>query len=123
MSKPIPGAIGPSISVVVPVCNEEANVAPLALEIACALRTVAAFEIFYVDDCSSDGTYGVLEGLKTSIPELRVIRHIRNAGQSTAIHTGVKAARAPWIATLDGDGQNDPADIPKLILEIGRAHV
>ncbi|GAA5068007.1 glycosyltransferase family 2 protein [Lysobacter panacisoli] len=107
----------PQISVVVPVFNERDNIAPLVHEITAALRDVAEFEIVYVDDHSRDDTLAVLTALKSQVPELRVIQHLRQSGQSTAIRTGVKAARAPWIATLDGDGQNDPADIPKLIAQ------
>ncbi|WP_146909776.1 glycosyltransferase family 2 protein [Arenimonas daejeonensis] len=105
----------PQLSVVVPVFNEESNLAPLLREIVAALRGVVAFEVVYVDDGSRDGSLAVLSMLKTEFEELRVVRHLTNAGQSTSIRTGVKAARAPWIATLDGDGQNDPADIPKLL--------
>ena len=107
----------PQLSVVVPVHNEEGNVAPLIGEIVAALRDVIPFEIVYVDDLSKDGTLARLTELKATTPELRVIRHLSNSGQSTAIRTGIKAARAPWIATLDGDGQNDPADIPRLLAE------
>ena len=110
----------PALSVVVPVFNEQDNVAPLVREIVAALRGRAfadggAFEIVYVDDQSRDGTHDVLVRLKSEIPELRVLRHVTQSGQSTAIRNGVKAARGAWIATLDGDGQNDPADIPKLL--------
>ena len=105
----------PQLSVVVPVYNEEDNVAPLVGEIVAALRGVIPFEIVYVDDLSKDATLERLRALKATTPELRVIRHLSNSGQSTAIRSGIKAARAPWIATLDGDGQNDPADIPKLL--------
>ena len=73
------------------------------------------FEIVYVDDTSRDATLQRLRELQATTPELRVIHHLSNAGQSTAVRNGVKASRAPWIATLDGDGQNDPADIPKLL--------
>lgn len=107
----------PQLSVVVPVHNEEDNVAPLVGEIVAALRGVIPFEIVYVDDLSKDATLERLRALKATTPELRVIRHLSNSGQSTAIRTGIKAARAPWIATLDGDGQNDPADIPKLLAQ------
>ncbi|HZH43167.1 MAG TPA: glycosyltransferase family 2 protein [Lysobacter sp.] len=103
------------LSVVVPVFNEQDNVAPLVREIVAALRGVTAFEIVYVDDCSKDGTLAALQALKREVPELRVVRHLRQSGQSTAIRTGVKAARGAWVATLDGDGQNDPADIPRLL--------
>ena len=111
----------PELSVVVPVYNEEGNVAPLVAEIVAALRGRTAFEIVYVDDCSRDATLERLKQLQAGTPELRVVRHLRNSGQSTAIRNGVKAARADWIATLDGDGQNDPADIPKLLAERERA--
>mgnify|MGYP003558907897 FL=1 len=107
----------PHLSVVVPVHNEEDNVAPLVGEIIKALRGLVDFEIVYVDDTSRDATLERLRALQASTPELRVIRHLSNAGQSTAVRNGVKAARAPWIATLDGDGQNDPADIPKLLAQ------
>ena len=107
----------PQLSVVVPVHNEEDNVAPLVGEIVAALRGSIDFEIVYVDDTSKDATLSRLRDLQATTPELRVIRHLSNAGQSTAVRNGVKAARAPWIATLDGDGQNDPADIPKLLAQ------
>ncbi len=105
----------PHLSVVVPVFNERDNVTPLVNEIVAALRGLVAFEIVYVDDHSRDDTLAVLQGLKASVPELRVLHHVSQSGQSTAVRTGVKAARGTWIATLDGDGQNDPADIPKLL--------
>lgn len=110
----------PRLSVVVPVFNEQDNVAPLVREIVAALRGRAPedggdFEIVYVDDHSGDGTLAALRALKAEVPELRVLRHAAQSGQSSAIRSGVKAARGQWIATLDGDGQNDPADIPKLL--------
>ena len=111
----------PQLSVVVPVYNEEGNVAPLVGEIVAALRGHADFEIVYVDDLSRDGTLEALRKLKAEVPELRVVRHLSNSGQSAAVRTGVKAARGAWIATLDGDGQNDPADIPKLLAERGKS--
>jgi dolichol-phosphate mannosyltransferase len=112
----------PHLSVVVPVFNERDNVAPLVHEITAALRGRAPgdggdFEIVYVDDNSRDDTLAVLRALKAEVPELRVVHHVAQSGQSTAIRNGVKAARGEWIATLDGDGQNDPADIPKLLAE------
>jgi len=103
------------VSVVVPVFNERGNIAPLVGEIVAALRGRAVFEIVYVDDHSSDDSLAVLDALRDTVPELRVLQHAVQSGQSTAIRTGVKAARGAWIATLDGDGQNDPADIPKLL--------
>jgi dolichol-phosphate mannosyltransferase len=112
----------PHLSVVVPVFNERDNVAPLVHEITAALRGRAPgdggdFEIVYVDDNSRDDTLAVLRALKAEVPELRVVHHVAQSGQSTAIRNGVKAARGEWVATLDGDGQNDPADIPKLLAE------
>jgi dolichol-phosphate mannosyltransferase len=106
-----------ALSVVVPVLDERDNVVALVEEIVAALRTHAPFEMVFVDDGSADGTGDVLRALKASTPELRVLRHAARCGQSAAIRTGVKAARAPWIATLDGDGQNDPADLPRLLAE------
>jgi dolichol-phosphate mannosyltransferase len=102
------------LSVVIPVRNEAENIAPLVAEIRAALDGLVAYEIVCVDDGSSDATAAAIEALKTGLPELRLIRHDTSYGQSAAIRTGVKAARAAWIATLDGDGQNDPADIPRL---------
>jgi len=104
-----------ALSVVVPVKDEAENVAPLAREIAAAIAGQGEAEVIFVDDGSSDGTAGVLQALKTEIPTLRVIAHAQNAGQSRAVRTGVRAARGEIVVTLDGDGQNDPADIPKLV--------
>jgi glycosyltransferase involved in cell wall biosynthesis len=103
-----------SLSVVVPVKDEAGNAGPLAREIAAALKGEDT-EIIFVDDGSTDATAAELAALKTELPNLRVIRHGRNSGQSRAIRTGVRAARGDIVATLDGDGQNDPADLPKLI--------
>ena len=101
-------------SVVVPVCNEAENVEPLAREIDAALNN-RAYEMIFVDDGSTDETAAILKRLKSSLQALRVLSHSFRSGQSAAVASGVRAARAPWVATLDGDGQNDPADIPKLI--------
>jgi len=107
----------PKLSVVVPVHNERDNVTSLLLEIEAALTPLnIEWEALFVDDCSRDDTLSVLRRLRKEHPRLRVLHHQRQSGQSTAVRTGVKAARAAWIATLDGDGQNDPADIPKLLL-------
>ncbi len=105
----------PQLSVVVPVFNESGNVATLIDEITAALRGVVDFEMVFVDDHSRDDTLAILRAARQRAPELRVLHHERQSGQSTAIRTGVKAARAPWVATLDGDGQNDPADLPRLL--------
>ena len=109
---------GIAVSVVVPVKDEAGNVGPLAREIAAALKA-EPHEIIFVDDGSTDATAAELQGLKAEIPALRVLRHARNLGQSRSIRTGVQAARGGIIITLDGDGQNDPADIPKLLAALG----
>ena len=106
------------LSVVVPVKNEQDNVEPLVREIARALSGNTAFEIIYVNDGSTDATQARLDTLKAEFPMLRVIRHRDSCGQSRAVTTGVNAARYEWIATLDGDGQNDPADIPLLLAQL-----
>jgi len=103
------------LSVVLPVHNEAENIGPLIDEIVAALQGRVAFEIVAVDDKSSDETPSRLDEKARAVPALRIIRHGRNAGQSTAVHSGVRFARAPLVATLDGDGQNDPADIPALL--------
>lgn len=103
------------LSVVIPVFNERENIQPLVEEIVAALGTTFNFEIVYVNDGSNDDTRECLHALQKDYPMLRVLNHEHSCGQSTAIHTGVHAARSMVIATLDGDGQNDPADIPKLL--------
>ncbi len=110
------------LSVVIPVRNEALNVGPLVGEIHRALDGLVAFEIVMVDDGSADDTAARIRALRLTDPALRLIRHQKSCGQSTAVRSGVLAARSPWIATLDGDGQNDPADIPalwRLALEAG----
>jgi dolichol-phosphate mannosyltransferase len=102
------------LSVVIPVKNEAGNIAPLVREIRAALDGFIGYEIIFIDDGSNDATAAEIRQLAAEIPRLRLLRHTQSCGQSAAIRTGVRAARATWIATLDGDGQNDPADIPKL---------
>lgn len=109
------------ISVVVPVRNEAENVETLIAEIDQVLNSLEGYEMIFVDDGSSDDTVSKLQSLLHNYPALRVLMHQHNCGQSRAIHSGVQAARFSWIATLDGDGQNDPADIPALI-EICQRH-
>lgn len=108
----------PALSVVVPVHNEADNIAPLLSEIYAALEGRIEYEIIYIDDGSDDGTHERLSVLARTVARLRTIRHCRRAGQSAAMVTGIQAARAPWIATLDGDGQNDPADILPLLATV-----
>jgi dolichol-phosphate mannosyltransferase len=104
----------PDVSVVVPVFDEEGAAPALACEIATAFAG-RSFELIFVNDASRDGTAAALEALRGEIPQLRLLAHARNAGQSRAVRSGVMAARAPIVVTLDGDGQNDPADAPRLV--------
>ena len=103
------------LSVVVPVHNEADNLRPLLQEIDQALEGLYRYEVIYVDDGSSDATLAQLTALKSEFPRLRVLRHKQCCGQSAALRTGVSAALGTVVATLDGDGQNDPADLPALL--------
>ena len=105
----------PVVSDVVPVRNEAENIAPLLAEIAAALDGRWPFEVVYVNDGSTDGTAAELERLKAQYPWLRQVRHAQSCGQSSAVRTGVAAARGTMVATIDGDGQNDPAFIPAML--------
>jgi glycosyltransferase involved in cell wall biosynthesis len=121
---PAPAAVPPSIempgaepvlSVVVPVRNEADNIFPLLREIEQSCAGLAPFEVIYVDDGSTDGTPAALAAAREGRPWLRVVRHEESCGQSAAVRSGVRAARGVLVATLDGDGQNDPAFIPRLV--------
>lgn len=111
----------PDVTVVVPVLNEQDNIRPLIAEIVNALDGEMEFEIIFVDDGSTDATLETLMELRQTEPKLRVISHSKRCGQSAGLRTGILAARGRLIATLDGDGQNDPADIPRL-LDAHRTH-
>jgi dolichol-phosphate mannosyltransferase len=102
------------ISVVVPVFNEEQSIASLLQKIESVAKAIPISEVIYVDDSSTDSTYDTLRSLKGDYPALRILRHHHRCGQSTALWTGVNAASNDLIATLDGDDQNDPADIARL---------
>ncbi len=115
----------PAVSVVVPVRNEAGNIESLVNEIAVAIGSEWRFEVVYVNDGSIDGTDAELKRLMVQYPWLRRVRHKQSCGQSAAVRSGVTAARAPLIVTLDGDGQNDPAFIPAMLraLEAGAPRV
>jgi dolichol-phosphate mannosyltransferase len=108
----------PTVSIIVPVRNEAENVAPLVEEIATALDGRWNYEIVYVDDGSSDATGERLAAIMARRGNVRQIRHEKSSGQSAAVRTGVRAARGAIVATLDGDGQNNPAFLPDLITAI-----
>jgi len=114
LTQPETAAGTPVISVVVPVHNEAPNIPPLIEKISAALAGIE-HEIVYVDDGSSDATPQVLAGIAANLPALVRVRHRKSCGQSAAVITGVKVARGAFIATLDGDGQNDPSDIPAML--------
>jgi dolichol-phosphate mannosyltransferase len=116
----------PAFSVVLPVYNEQDNVGPLLDEIRAALAPLGKpYEVLAVDDCSRDGSLAALRTAGERHPELRILRHRLNCGQSAAFASGLAHARAPIVITLDSDRQNDPADLPRLIaaLEPGVAAV
>lgn len=106
-------------SIVIPAFNEEGNIGRLVRETFGAVPDALVGEVVVVDDCSTDGTAAELVAMKAEFPKLRVVRHLSNAGQSASLRTGILAARFPVIATMDGDGQNDPHDIPALLTELG----
>jgi dolichol-phosphate mannosyltransferase len=106
------------LSVVVPVHNEIGNVGPLLSEVRAALDDRTEYEILCVDDGSDDGTGERLAALQQALPRLRVVHLSRHTGQSAAIVAGVEEARGTWIATLDGDGQDDPADLSRMLSKV-----
>ena len=113
-------APSPQVSIVVPLYDEEGAAADLVREIAAAFAGWD-HEIVMVDDASRDGTLTRLAEAARELPALRIVRHARNAGQSRAIRTGVLAARASVVVMMDGDGQNDPADGPRLARSLMQA--
>lgn len=109
----------PDISIVIPLFNEVDNVAPLTRQVFAALRDEPrAVELVLVDDASTDGTWEQIMAANKADSRVRGLRHARNAGQSAALWTGFRGSRSPIIATLDGDLQNDPADLPKLLRDL-----
>ncbi|MCU0945691.1 MAG: glycosyltransferase family 2 protein [Rubritepida sp.] len=111
----------PRLSVVIPVKNEAGNIAPLVAEIEAALTGRIAFEILYVDDGSTDATRAEVTALQPDHPALRLVVLARNAGKAEAQRAGVRAARGALIVLMDGDGQNDPAEIPRLLAALEAA--
>ena len=110
-----------TVSVVIPALNEAGNIGRLVRETYTAIPPGRLGEVIVVDDCSEDATGDEVKALVGQLPGLRYLRHAQRSGQSAAIRTGVLAASAPLIATMDGDGQNDPHDIPKLMSKLGAA--
>ena len=112
-------AVASELSIIVPVCNEEENVVPLAEEVAGALnRGPGSYELLFIDDASTDQTWERIAQARRLDPRVRGLRHSRNGGQSAALWTGIQATASPIIATMDGDRQNDPADFPAMLAQL-----
>ncbi|MBE7213420.1 MAG: glycosyltransferase family 2 protein [Gluconacetobacter diazotrophicus] len=109
------GGPTPLLSVVVAVLDEAENVGPVCAEMAAAFATLPPHEVIFVDDGSTDGTGAALLAARATLPTLRVIGHDRRCGKSAALRTGIEAARGTWIATIDGDGQDDPGAIAPML--------
>ena len=107
------------LSILVPVYNEEANIVPLAREVHEAMRGAPFdYELVFIDDGSTDRTWAQIEKAREIEPGVRGLRHTKNSGQSAALWTGIRSTESPLMATLDGDLQNDPADLPMLLQEL-----
>jgi dolichol-phosphate mannosyltransferase len=115
----MPGHMIMQVSVVIPAYNEEGNIGRLVAETFENIPAKMVGEVIVVDDFSTDATAAEIRSLKKTHPKLRLVRHLSNAGQSAAVRSGILAARFPVIATMDGDGQNDPRDIPALLEMLG----
>jgi len=109
---------GPKVSIVIPALNEAGNIRPLIEEIRATMSVRMHYEVVVVDDASSDGTWDEIRSVTRDDPSVRCARHDRVRGQSSALHTGIRMARAPIVVVLDGDGQNDPADVPSLVARL-----
>jgi dolichol-phosphate mannosyltransferase len=114
--------VASEIAVIVPVYNEEDNVLPMAREVSDAMKNAGrSYELVFVDDASTDGTWKKVEEARRQFPNVRGLRHAVNSGQSAALWTGIQASHSDIIATLDGDLQNDPADIPQMLPSLLKA--
>ncbi|MBU6398941.1 MAG: glycosyltransferase family 2 protein [Verrucomicrobia bacterium] len=114
----------PDIAIIIPVYNEGANILPLTRELLAALGPqVRSCEVVFVDDASTDNTWEQIRQARDLDPRVRGLRHDRNSGQSAALWTGLQATASPIVATLDGDLQNDPADLPRLLTELEHAEL
>src|SRR5687767_13983655 len=114
--------MAPDIAILVPVYTEEDNVLPMAREVSEAMKGVGcSYELVFIDDASTDGTWKKIQEARGQFPRVRGLRHKVNSCQSAALWTGIKSTASGIIATLDGDLQNDPADIPRMLPELGKA--
>ena len=114
--------MAPDIAIIVPVYDEQDNVLPMAREVSEAMKNVGrSYELVFVDDASRDSTWQKIEEARRQLPNVRGLRHAVNSGQSAALWTGIRATTSPIIATLDGDLQNDPADIPNMLPALEKA--
>lgn len=111
-----------NLAIIVPVYNEEDNILPLARQVSAAFaRQDQPYELLFVDDASSDHTWARIQEAQRAHPNVRGVRHRLNSGQSAAFLTGLRETQSPLLATLDGDLQNDPADLPRLLTELAHA--
>lgn len=107
------------LSIIVPVFDEQENILPLAREVASALQNQScSYQLVFVDDASTDQTWTRIQEARALDPHVRGLRHARRGGQSAALWTGIQSTTSPLLATLDGDLQNDPADLPRLLDEL-----
>ncbi len=110
------------LSIVVPGYNEAGNIVPLEKAIREAMAAIPLpYELIYVDDASTDGSWSILELLGAADQRIRALRLTRNSGQSAALWAGIRAARGSFVATLDADLQNNPAELPKFLAELSTA--
>lgn len=121
--EPRPGSKRPALSVVIPVCDEAESIPVVLRELLSKAGAVYDLDIVVVDDGSVDGSADVVETAAGADPRIRLIRHAARCGKSAALRTGVQAARARWVATIDGDGENDPSDLVAMAGRIDPARI